>query len=98
MALQRHKAVYGTTEEQFGMIAVSEREWAQKNPIAIFRQPMSIDDYLAMPYLVEPLRRPDVTMLSDGGVALVVTAADRVADLPNPPAYVLGIAEQSNVR
>lgn len=98
MALQRHKSLYGTTDEQFGWIAVSEREWARKNPIAIFRQPMSMDDYLAMPYLVEPLRRPDVTMLSDGGVALVVTSADRVDEFPNRPVYVLGIAEQSNIR
>ncbi|HEY4226476.1 MAG TPA: thiolase family protein [Pseudolysinimonas sp.] len=98
MALQRHKALYGTTDEQFGWIAVSEREWAQKNPIAIFRQPMSMDDYLAMPYLVEPLRRPDVTMLADGGVALVVTAAERVDEFKKPPVYLTGIAEQSNVR
>ena len=68
MALQRHKAMYGTTDEQFGMIAVSEREWARKNPIALFREPMSMEQYLAMPYMVEPLRRADVTMLSDGGV------------------------------
>lgn len=98
MALQRHKAVYGTTDEQFGWIAVSEREWAQRNPIAIFQQEMTIDDYLAMPYLVEPLRRPDITMLADGGVALVVTSAERAADFPNKPVYITGIAEQSNVR
>lgn len=98
LALQRHKALYGTTDEQFGWIAVSEREWAQKNPIAIFRQPMSMDDYLAMPYLVEPLRRPDITMLADGGVALVVTSASRVDDFPKKPVYLTGMAQQSNIR
>ena len=98
MALQRHKVEYGTTDEQFGWIAVSEREWAQKNPIAIFRDAMTIDDYLAMPYMVEPLRRPDVTMLADGGVALVMTASERVEDFQQQPVYVLGIAEQSNLR
>jgi acetyl-CoA acetyltransferase len=98
MALQRHKAMYGTTDEQFGMIAVSEREWAQRNPIALFRDPMPMDEYLAMPYMVEPLRRPDVTMLSDGGVSLIVTRADRVDDFPNKPVYILGISEQSQIQ
>lgn len=98
LALQRHKALYGTTDEQFGWIAVSQREWAQKNPEATFRDPMTMDDYLAMPYMVEPLRRADVTMLSDGGVALVVTSADEVDGFAQDPVYVLGMAEQSAVR
>jgi acetyl-CoA acetyltransferase len=98
LALQRHKAVYGTTDEQFGWIAVAEREWARLNPGAIFREPMSMDQYLAMPYLVEPLRRPDVTMLADGGVALVVTTAERAADFAQTPVYVLGMAEQSAIQ
>ncbi len=98
MALQRHKAIYGTTDEQFGTIAVSAREWAQKNPLALFRTPLSMDEYLATPYMVEPLRRADVTMLSDGGVALIVTSADRVDEFPNKPVYLLGMAEQSGIR
>jgi acetyl-CoA acetyltransferase len=98
LALQRHKSVYGTTDEQFGWLAVGQREWAQMNPAAIFRQPLSMEQYLAMPYLVEPLRRPDITMISDGGVAVVVTTAERAADLPQQPVYVAAIAEQSGVR
>jgi acetyl-CoA acetyltransferase len=98
LALQRHKHLYGTTDEQFGVIAVGQREWARRNPHAIFRQPMSMEHYLASPYLVEPLRRPDVTMLSDGGAAVIVTTAERARDLPNPPVYVAGIAEHSGIR
>jgi acetyl-CoA acetyltransferase len=98
LALQRHKAVYGTTDEQFGMLAVGQRQWAQRNPNAIFRKPLSMADYLAEPYMVEPLRRSDVTMISDGGVSLVVTTADRAADLPNTPVYVSGISEHAGVR
>jgi acetyl-CoA acetyltransferase len=98
MALQRHKALYGTTDEQFGWVAVSQREWAQRNPIALFREPMSMEQYLAKPYMIEPLRREDVTMLSDGGVALIVTSAERAADFPNKPIYILGISEQSQIR
>lgn len=98
MALQRHKALYGTKEEDFGWFAVSEREWAQRNPLAIFQEPMTIGDYLNKPYLVEPLRREDVTMISDGGVALIVTSAERAKDYPNKPIYVLGMAENTEVR
>jgi acetyl-CoA acetyltransferase len=98
LALQRHKHLYGTTDEQFGMLAVGQRSWAQHNPNAIFRTPLTMEDYLAEPYMVEPLRRSDVTMISDGGVALVVTTADRARDLPNRAVYISGIAEHAGVR
>ena len=98
LALARHKHLYGTTDEQFGMLAVGQRQWAQHNPTAIFRAPLTMEDYLAEPYMVEPLRRSDVTMISDGGVALVVTTADRARDLPHVPVYVSGIAEYAGTR
>jgi acetyl-CoA acetyltransferase len=98
LALQRHKALYGTTDEEFGWIAVSAREWAAKNPVALFREPMTMEQYLARPYMVEPLRREDVTMLSDGGVALIMTSAEKVGEFPNKPAYMLGMSEQAQVR
>jgi len=93
LALQRHKHLYGTTDEQFGNIAVAQRRWAQLNPLAIFQKPLSMEDYLASPYLVEPLRRHDVTMISDGGAAIVLTSAERAADFPKKPVYLLGAAE-----
>jgi acetyl-CoA acetyltransferase len=80
------------------MLAVGQRDWAQKNPNAIFRTPLSMADYLAEPYMVDPLRRSDVTMISDGGVALVVTSAEHARQLPNPPAYISGMAEYAGVR
>ncbi|HWE68151.1 MAG TPA: thiolase family protein [Acidimicrobiales bacterium] len=98
LALQRHKYLYGTTDEQFGWIAVAQREWAQMNPVAIFRDPMTMDDYLAEPYMVEPLRRQDVTMISDGGVAVVVTARDRVSQFATTPVYIIGMAERTDLR
>jgi acetyl-CoA acetyltransferase len=93
LALQRHRHLYGTTEEQFGHIAVAQRKWAQLNPLAIFTKPLSMEDYLAAPYLVEPLRRHDVTMISDGGAAIVLTSAERAADFPRQPVYLIGAAE-----
>ena len=98
MAMRRHMHLYGTTEEQLGWVSVAQREWAQMNPFAVFQQPMTIDDYLAMPYIVAPLRRPDLTVISDGGVAFIMTSAERARDFAQTPAYVLGIAQQSAIR
>jgi acetyl-CoA acetyltransferase len=95
MAFRRHQHLHGTTEEQLGHVAVAQREFARLNPMAIFREPLTLDDYLASPYLIAPLRRHDFTMVSDGGAALIVTSADRARDFPKPPAYVLGIAEHA---
>jgi len=98
LAARRHMDLYGTTEEQLGWIAVAQREWAVNNPIAIFREPMSIADYLAAPYMVAPLRRPDLTMVSDGGAAVILTRTERAADYRKKPIYLQSMAQQSAMR
>jgi acetyl-CoA acetyltransferase len=95
MALVRHQHVHGTTEREFAHIAVAQRAWARLNPAAIFREPLTLEQHLQMPYLVRPLRRPDVTMVSDGGAALVLTAADRVEQHPRAAAFLLGMAQNT---
>ena len=98
LAFRRHQHLYGTTEEQLGWVAVAQREWAQNNPLAIFREPLTIDDYLASDPLVSPLRRADLTMISDGGAALIVTTAERAADLPRRSVFVDGMAQMTAFR
>lgn len=98
MAARLHMHRYGTTEEQLGWIAVSQREWAQQNPLAIFRAPMGIDDYLSAPYVVEPLRRPDLTMISDGGAAVVMVSAGRARRAHEKPVFVHSIAQRSSLQ
>jgi acetyl-CoA acetyltransferase len=98
MAARQHMARYGTTEQQLGWISVAQRKWAAMNPLAIFRAPLSIEDYLASPYTVEPLRRHDLTMVSDGGTAAVVTTADRARDARAAPVYLAGMAQQTALR
>jgi acetyl-CoA acetyltransferase len=98
MAARMHMDRYGTTEEQIGWISVAQREWAAMNPLAIFRKPLSITDYLDTPYTVAPLRRHDLTMISDGGTAVVLTTADRAADTPSTPVYITGMAQQTALR
>ncbi|WP_216892319.1 thiolase family protein [Nocardia alni] len=98
MAFRRHQKLYGTTESDLGQIAVSQRKYARENPLAIFRDPLTIDDYLASPYLVAPLRRADLCMISDGGACLIVARDDIARELTDKPVYVLGIAQQSGLR
>jgi len=98
LAFRRHQHLYGTTEEQLGWVSVAQREWAQRNPLAIFRKPLTIDDYLASDPIVAPLRRSDLTMISDGGAAIVLTTAARAKDRPKRPVYIDGFAERTAFR
>ena len=81
LAAVRHMHLYGTTEEHFCRIAINAREMAASNPLARFREPLSADEYFSMPYIYEPMRRPDLCMESDVAVAVVITSAERAADL-----------------
>jgi acetyl-CoA acetyltransferase len=98
LAFRRHQQLYGTTEEQLGRIVVASRQWARRNPQAIRREDFTLADYLASPYLVRPVRRADVTMISDGGAALIVTTRERAGAFPKPPVYVLAGAQQTGLR
>ena len=64
----------------------------------IFQDPLTIDDYLAQPYLVEPLRRADICMISDGGACLIVTDAHRLPEGAPAPVYVLGTEQVTSLR
>jgi acetyl-CoA acetyltransferase len=93
LAARRHMVRYGTTSEQFGAVAVAQRQWAQMNERARFRDPISIEDHQTSRWIVEPLHLFDCCMVSNGGVALVVTRADRARHLAKPPVYLWGAAQ-----
>jgi acetyl-CoA acetyltransferase len=89
----RHMARYGTTSAQLAEIAVAARTWAQRNPKAWSRDPLTIDDVLASRPISDPLRRLDCCLVTDGGGALVVTTAERARDAAKPAVRVLGAGE-----
>lgn len=91
LAATRHMAQYGTTPEQLAAIAVSTRRWAAMNPNARYREPLTVDEVLASPYVAEPLHKLDCCLVTDGAGALVLTRADRARTLRQPPVYVLGV-------
>ena len=86
----RYKYETGTTDEQMAAVCVSNRKWAELNPNAFFRKPLTIEEVLASKMLSTPLRAKMSNMLFDGGSAFVVTSAERAKDLPNKPVYILG--------
>ena len=86
----RYKYETGTTDEQLASVCVSNRKWAELNPNAFFRKPLTIDEVMESKMLSTPLRAKMSNMLFDGGSAFVVTSAERAKDLPNKPVYVLG--------
>jgi len=93
MALRRHMHLFGTDHEQLGTIAVGQRAWAQLNPHAQMRKAMSIDDYHASRWVVEPLHLFDCCLVSNGGVAVIVTSAQRARDLRQPPVHLRGFGQ-----
>jgi acetyl-CoA C-acetyltransferase len=93
MAAHLHMHRYGTTSTQLAEVAVAARKWAQLNPKAYRREPLSIDDVLNSPMVADPLHSRDVCLVTDAGGALIVTTAERAKDLRRPPVYVMGIAE-----
>ena len=82
---------YGATEEQLGAVAVAQSKAAALNPLAVFRNTLTLDDYLAMRYLIAPLRLADFCMISDGGFAFIMASEDRAKDLAKPPVNILGM-------
>jgi acetyl-CoA C-acetyltransferase len=90
LATTRYKHETGTTDEQLSAVCVSNRKWAELNPNAFFRKPLTIEEVMASKMLSTPLRAKHSNMLFDGGGAFIVTSAERARDLCESPAYVLG--------
>ncbi len=93
LAARRHMAHYGTTSEHLGSIAVFQRQWASMNPRARFREPITIDDHQSSRWVAEPLHLLDCCMVSNGGIAVLVTSAAQARDLSHPPVYLWGAAQ-----
>ena len=92
LAASRHMALYGTTREQLAQVAVSARAWAQRNPDAFMRAPLSVDEVLAARMVASPLTVRDCCLVTDGAGAFVLQRADAARAAPQPAAYVLGTA------
>ena len=89
MFAKRYMHQYGATDDDLGNVSVACREFAVTNPAAWFyQQPITLEDHHASRWIVEPLRLLDCCQESDGGVAIVVTSAERARDLSQPPVVI----------
>jgi acetyl-CoA acetyltransferase len=93
LVMARHMHRFGTTSEQLGNVAVRFRDHATRNPNAVMRQPMTLDDYFASRLVAEPFHLFDCCMENDGACAVVVTSAERARDLPNPVIEIVASAQ-----
>lgn len=85
---QRHFHEFGTTREQLGMIAVNARKNAGLNPKAIYRDPMSLDDYLAARMITTPFGLFDCDAPVDGSTAMIVSRTEHATNVDHPVARV----------
>ncbi len=88
MHCRRHMHLYGTTKEQLGALAVNSRANAARNPLAAYREPMTMDDYLGARPVSSPFGLYDCDVPVDGSIAVVVSAAAHAPDCPNRPVRV----------
>jgi len=93
VAADRHMHVYGTTSRQLAEVAVACRHHASLNPEAVMREPITIEDHQASRWIVRPLRLLDCCLISDGGVCIIVTSAERARDLRQPPVLLAGLGQ-----
>ncbi|MBR1177002.1 thiolase [Bradyrhizobium sp. KB893862 SZCCT0404] len=87
----RHMHEFGTTRRHLAEVAVSARAWAQLNPQAFSRGPLSVEDVLGARMVSDPFSVYDCCLVTDGAGAFVLMRADAAKDRPQKPAYVLGV-------
>ena len=90
-------------QRKLGAISVAARRHASLNPIAYHYEggmaaPFTQDDYMNQRYICWPLRRPDYTLISDGGGALIVTSAERAKSMKSKPVYIMGMGQGHQLR
>ncbi len=90
---RRHMELYGTTVEQFGEVAVACREHALLNDNAVMKKPITLEDHRNSRMIADPFRLLDCSLESDGGAAIVISAAERAGDLRHRKVYISGVAE-----
>ena len=96
LVLQRYMHEHRVTPEQLGKIAVSTRYHASLHPGAIYRKPITLEEYLGSRMLTDPIRLLDCVPIVNGGLAYIVTSAATARSLSDRPVYLLGHGEANN--
>jgi len=95
---RRHMYEFGTTREHFGGVALAFREHALRNPDAVMKKPLTMDDYLGARMIAEPYGLYDCSLVSDGAGATIVTSLERAKALKQHPVVIKGFGTFNNTR
>ncbi len=93
MGMLRYMKETGTTHEQLASVAVAQRRWSNRVPRAMMRDLITVDDVLNSRMICYPFHLFECCLVTDGGGALILTSAERAADFPTRPVYILGTGE-----
>lgn len=93
LSASRYMHECGAGPEDLAEVALAARLWAQLNPKAWSRSPLTLDEAMASPVISDPLRKIDCCLVTDGGGAIVMTRRDRARDAKSTPIRVLGAGE-----
>ena len=91
---QQYMHRYGAPREMLGLIAINARTNAALNPVAIYREPMTMDDYLSARPITSPFGLYDCDVPCDGSIAVVVSDASVARDLPHPAVRIEAVGTQ----
>jgi len=92
MIHQRYRKQYGIPDEHFGAVPVTIRGYGAQNPGAQLRKAITLDEYMADPYLIAPMRRDDCCLVSDGACSIILMSAERAKEMKIAHAVpILGI-------
>lgn len=94
----QYRARHGAGDEVLGHVAIAAHRHAALNPNAAWPQPLTMEQYLAAPYVVSPLREWDIARITAGGVALIFTRREIARDLAKTPVYLHAVGRQQATR
>lgn len=97
LSARRYMHEYGVASEHLGAVAITFRRHASLNPRAQYRDPITMDDYLASRFIAEPLRMLDCVPSTDGGACVVLAGAERARDLAKPAVLLSGMGQAHNL-
>jgi acetyl-CoA acetyltransferase len=94
---QRYRHLYGAPDDALAPLAINNRRNATRNPVAVFQKELTLEEYLSARYIAEPLRLLDYCLINDGGVAFIVTTAERARSLRKPPVKIAAAAAMTDL-
>lgn len=97
MMYRRYEHLYGVPDGGLAPLAINNRKNGALNDNAVMQKPITEEEYMAARFIAEPLRLFDYCLINDGGVAFIVTSAERARDLKQPPVYITATAATADL-